>query len=547
MTLFLTKFKISTRLGVSFALLLVLLGAIAVSAVANLQRSSDFSHKLVTEDVAQGVLAAQVQSLAQQSSLNLLLILNTQDRDKRVALYKTLDSDNANLDEILNTLAMRDGEMASPELAQIISLREAYQREFLQTVDFVEWDPESAITQFEEKTRPALTRLLSTIEEYLSEQNAATLNKFAQVQSSSERSIKLTVVLAALAIAIGVLLSLLVSRSIVKPLQQAVITAQRMSKGDLRFTEVSRGRDEVSQLMAAFGMMSRELSELVSAICGSTGKVQGAAGSLDTSVDNMAEVASQQLEAVRSIAGTVSHFSEQSQQAAATTSQAREQVEQAKHLAGQGQQLIERATAEFDVISDSIKRSAEAVDTLRDRSVAVRNLVTTVREIAEQTNLLALNAAIEAARAGESGRGFSVVADEVRNLASRTGTATEEINQVIDAMEGETQVSVERISSGREELERGVSLLREMVQPLSDLNAGAKASAEQLALLETAVATQAQDSELIDVQVQQIREMTAGNQETIDYISEATDGLAELSEVLEGEVGRFDLNEHAMS
>ncbi len=542
---FLRGFKISTRLTVSYVTLLVLLIFISVLAITTLKQSSSFSEKLITHDVAQGMVSADVQHLAQASAITLLLILNNENREERVLLYKELDQYNAQLDAILNNLAMRDGEMVNQQLANIVKLRADYSKAFLKTVDFVEWDPESALTEFNQNTNPALKALLGAIQSYISEQNQATLNSFHQIKANSAQSITLTAGLSIAAVVIGILLALFVSRSIVKPIREAVVIAKRMSKGDLRFSEEIIGKDEVSELSRAFAMMSHELSALISSICGSAMQVQDSSQSLDNSVERMASVAGTQLQAVSSIAESVGHFSEQSSQAAATTSQAREQAENAKELAATGQQLIAKATKEFDVISSSIESSAQSVDTLKERSVAVRHLVTTVREIAEQTNLLALNAAIEAARAGETGRGFSVVADEVRNLASRTETATSEINAVIDAMEQETEISVQRISHGRAELEAGIVLISEMVEPLNALNDGARASVEQLNLLSGAVASQADDSAQIDNEVQLIKEMATNNQGSIVEVSQITGNLGGLSQTLEGNVSKFSLADHA--
>jgi methyl-accepting chemotaxis protein len=538
---FLRNFKISTRLTVSYVSLLALLIIISVLAITNLQRSSHFSEKLITQDVAQGVIAADVQRLAQASAISLLLILNNQDRDERVILYKIMDEYNRELDEILNSLAIRNGEMVNAKLQNIVEMRSTYSTEFLKTVDFVEWDPESALSQFNDNTHPALNALLQSIQQYISEQNQSTLNSFTKIQKNSSDSINLMAGLSIAAVVIGFLLALFVSRSIVRPIQAAVVVAKKMSKGDLRFDQKIIGNDELSELISAFSLMSSELSSLISTICESAIQVQGSSQSLDNSVEQMASISSSQLQAVSSIASTVSHFSAQSAAANQTTSQAKEQADNAKQLAATGQQLIERATQEFDVISASIKSSAQAVDTLKERSVSVRVLVTTVRKIAEQTNLLALNAAIEAARAGESGRGFSVVADEVRNLALRTEAATSEINAVIDAIDQETDTSVQRISNGREELEAGILLIREMVQPLNELNEGAKASVEQLNLLESAVSSQTQDSENIDQEVQKIQTMAINNQGSIVEVSEITNNLGGLSHTLKSNVSKFSL------
>jgi len=538
---FLRKINIRNRLILSFSILISLLLIISVVAVTNLKTTSQFSEKLITQDVEQGLLAAKVQTLAQSSAINLLLILNTQERDLRVALYKELDINNQQLDDILTTLTMRDGKMVDEKLARLVEMRGIYSKEFLKTVDFVEWDPESAIIQFNERTHPALSNLLQAIEQYISEQNVATVDSFQEIKAQSGYYINLMCLLAIIAIVVGIVLAVFVSRSIVLPIKRAVLAAKRMSKGDLRFSEQDLGRDEVSQLNRAFILMADELSMLMFNICKSAMSVQNSSTMLDGSVDFIANSVKVQLTAVGSIAESVGHFSEQSNLAAVATSQAKEQANSAKLLANEGQQLIDKATQEFAVISASINRSSEAVDTLKMRSESVRKLVTTVQKIADQTNLLALNAAIEAARAGESGRGFSVVADEVRNLALRTSDATQEINEVIDAIERETDISVQTITSGRLELESGIAIISEMVKPLGELNDGAQISAEQLALLESSVVAQANDSEKIELELQKIKKMSADNEDTIVKIADTTESLGELSQGLESNISKFKL------
>lgn len=538
---FLRKINIRNRLILSFTILISLLLIISVVAVTNLKVTSQFSEKLITQDVEQGLLAAKVQTLAQSSAINLLLVLNTQERDERVKLYKELDKNNQDLDNIIDTLTMRDGKMVDEKLAKLVEMRSVYSTEFLKTVDFVEWDLESAVTQFNEHTHPALSSLLLAIQQYITEQNVATIDSFKEIKTQSGYYINLMSLLALIAIVVGVILAVFVSRSIVLPIKNAVLVAKRISKGDLRFNEQDLGNDEVSELNKAFILMAQELSMLMSNICQSAMSVKSSSTTLDSSVDFIANSANVQLTAVGSIADSVSHFSEQSNQAATATSQAKDQATSAQLLAYEGQQLIDKATKEFAVISTSISRSSEAVNTLKIRSESVRKLVTTVQKIADQTNLLALNAAIEAARAGESGRGFSVVADEVRNLALRTGDATHEINEMIDAIERETDISVQTITSGRLELESGIAIISEMVKPLAELNDGAQISVEQLALLESSVVAQAHDSEKIELELQKIKQMSVDNQDAIVNIAKTTQSLGELSQGLQSNISKFKL------
>lgn len=204
--------------------------------------------------------------------------------------------------------------------------------------------------------------------------------------------------------------------------------------------------------------------------------------------------------------------------------------------------MIAGASREIAQISVTITASAASVDALRERALSVRKLLETVREIADQTNLLALNASIEAARAGETGRGFAVVADEVRKLADRTSKATIEINTVIDDIDRETGIAVERIGQGRSEMERGVALIEEIVPPLDQLRDGAQHSLERLDDLSHTLAHQAQESRSIADSVVRIGAMASENLDASSHVSETSDKLKGLAGQLSLEVARFKIS-----
>ena len=538
----LSNIRIGIRLGISFFILLLLLVVIAVVALLRMEQQSESSRNFVTRDVSRVMLASTINIHAQSAALKLLQILPNKERDVRIKLYKEMDDQNKLLDEVIAEIGQNYGDMEPSLLAEIKQHRKVYNEAFFETVDLVEADIDLAIKQFNQDTGPALELLLSAISQLLvSEQNRMfDEQKMSEVDNQQAQNI--VILLAIVAFVLGGGMAILVSRSISLPLKGAVEFSRKISLGDLRPQEFSQRKDEIGELMSTLSQMRNELFSLISSINESSEHIQFSAESLEEPVKSINTGSHQQVESVTSIIDALTLFSQQATHSASTAQEAQLQSENARNLAVEGKQRIEQATQEFASISATISHSASAVDALRERAKSVRDLIKTISEIADQTNLLALNAAIEAARAGESGRGFSVVADEVRGLAGRTGQATIEINDVIDAIDRETLVAVERISEGKSEMERGVDMLQQMVDPLTNLSAGAQTSLEGLNILEEAVAEQANESARIEQKVKQIGDKALENESAVDIVTSTTHKLSGMSESLANQVRKFLLS-----
>jgi methyl-accepting chemotaxis protein len=537
----LSNMPISQRLGLSFIAILLLLVIISTVALTQMNKQSAMAQAFITNDVTKFVEISGIQSHAQRSALLLLQILPTQERSQRILLYKEMDNENRLLDKAIKKMAQSFGDNLPSHFLTMINRQKTYNDNFMETVEYVEADIETALEHYHESTRPALEALLMSISKYLegeqtrmfkNQKNNAEANGYVQ---------KTVIVIAFIAFILGTVLAIGVSRSIVKPLNETVEMAKKIALGDLKPTAIIERNDEVGALASAIENMRVNLSTLISSIQTSSSCIQSSALALNKPVQEVHSASMDQVAAVDDIGRAVYEFSLQSSQSAETAQQAKLQSLNARDLASQGKNMIEKATSEFATISLTISQSAEAVQGVHNQAKSVRDLITMISQIADQTNLLALNAAIEAARAGESGRGFSVVADEVRALAGRTAKATIEINQVIDGIDNETENAVDRITAGQSELEQGVSMLQEMVTPLVDLNTGAQESLASLELLERAVADQAQESAQIESSVKNIGAKANTNQMAIEKVTMTTNDLSNMAQGLTDQVSKFTL------
>jgi methyl-accepting chemotaxis protein len=533
----LRNIRIGTRLVVCFSIIFVFLISISMVSISRMNALAETSRAFIDEDVKQVLIASDINIQAEAAALALLQILLTEDREQRTPLYKKMDSHNAAINRLMNELS--ESSQDELDLSQISKSRNEYDESLTATVELVELSAARALAHYRDNTQPKLNKLLSNIASLLEQQQMEMHNKQRFSEQSNGRAVTIVIGLSVTALVLVGLLATLVSRSIVGPLRKTVSIAQKIAGGDLRQLSISLEKDEIGDLEKAFEIMCRELNHLISSIHESAKEITLSTAGLSDPVSSVQDGSGQQRQAVTRIEQSVAAFANDSARAVRAAAESKEQAERAMNLASEGKILIDRTTVEFDNISTTISNSASVVESLRDHAVSVSNLVSSVREIAEQTNLLALNAAIEAARAGESGRGFSVVADEVRNLAGRASRATSEIDEVIESIVSETKTAADQIGLGRKEMEEGVTLLQQLVQPLNDLSTGAQVSFEQLRELEQAVSDQSEGSNGITVEVQQIAIMASDNSEAVSLVTRATTRLNELSNNLAVQTEKF--------
>ena len=200
---------------------------------------------------------------------------------------------------------------------------------------------------------------------------------------------------------------------------------------------------------------------------------------------------------------------------------------------------LEETRAQFEAIAGTLNGAGDVTRKLADRSENISSIVNVIREIAEQTNLLALNAAIEAARAGEQGRGFAVVADEVRKLAERTATATQEIGQLLSGIQGEIGQVVVAMQQGQTQMNSGQEMVGAARQLVEEIGDEARSSAQNVHSIADSTREQGIAANAIAQRIEQIVQMADRNHSAISEAQASVDQLTRMATELEGELGRF--------
>jgi methyl-accepting chemotaxis protein len=339
---------------------------------------------------------------------------------------------------------------------------------------------------------------------------------------------------------IGLALSLgLINRSISRPLAQAGEAVAAMAKGDLTRPLPATRNDEVGAIIAQLATMETGLRELVSGIREDVVKVASSASELAAAAASSAQISRNQSEAVSGMAASVEQLS-------VSIDQVDEHARSAKEIAGatcirldESGHIIDDAANGISGIAADVHATAGTLKVLEGLSGQISSIVSVIREIADQTNLLALNAAIEAARAGEQGRGFAVVADEVRKLAERTTSSTQEIAAMIGNIQQGAQRAVLEVESGVTSVNKGVTLAQKAGESVGSIREAGSQVTRVVDDIELAIREQAAATREIAKAVESIARGAEENSANVAQTAASARALESLAQQLGTMTSRF--------
>jgi len=343
-----------------------------------------------------------------------------------------------------------------------------------------------------------------------------------------------------LALALGIGASLLIRQLIVQPLRQAVQLVQRVAAGDLSDPPTDSGRrDELGQLLGTVGSMLGSLRGLVGRIDRGVGSLNGMAGSLaEVTLSNSRGVEHQRQE-TELAATAMQQMAATAQEVARNAGEASEAVAHADQQAREGDELVRQASDKIDHLAVEMGGCAEAMRSLLVESAAIGGVLDVIKAVAEQTNLLALNAAIEAARAGEQGRGFAVVADEVRGLARRTQRSTTEIEGLIVRLSNVAQQAAERLQGSHVLSDETVVLAAQASQALARITRAVSSIEQMNQQIAAAAEQQSVVAEQVSQSMTRVREVAEGSARESLQLQVSTADLQQVGGELKAAVGHF--------
>lgn len=341
----------------------------------------------------------------------------------------------------------------------------------------------------QKEAKEALETALADINTLFDAVQKQSLDGQNAILESVQANLVRNIIVAALGLVAAIFLAVIVTRSISKPLGRINKGLSQLSKGDLSTKLPQEGNDEFSALSAKVNSLTDSLRELVGNILEQEKRlIDITKESVELGNKSLSEV-DKQREQVTVTSTNTKHVQEKSRSNLAQINEAMDALRDITKQSTDIGQLVQKSSQQVGNQARQAESSAQIINRLDDNSRNIGSILDVIKTIAEQTNLLALNAAIEAARAGEQGRGFAVVADEVRTLANRTHDSTEEIEQMIGNLQKDAAQAVKAINAGREQAQEGVEItqqvsqqvesIREIIERLSDINEHIVADTEQ--------------------------------------------------------------------
>jgi methyl-accepting chemotaxis protein len=340
---------------------------------------------------------------------------------------------------------------------------------------------------------------------------------------------------------LSIVLGLVIRASIVRGAGNLEAAATRLAQGDLTVNVKITGKDEFSQVAVAFNRMSAEFNQIVGEIRGAADKISLAANGTTNNSQNVAASSNRQEQSAQNANAAANFLTQAVDEIGGYIGDMVRSADQASDLARKGQSVISDAVAGISAISHSVNQTSGMIGSLGEHSDVIGQIVSVIKDIADQTNLLALNAAIEAARAGEQGRGFAVVADEVRKLAERTTRATGEISTTVVTIQNETAQAVHAMELAQKEVTQGVEKARQGDRAILDITQAVSSLTNQIHSIDDIRAKQDESSRDIVSRIQEILRMAQSNRSASESSAQAAATLTELSTHLTSAVSRFRL------
>ncbi|MEB5933674.1 methyl-accepting chemotaxis protein [Pseudomonas mosselii] len=539
----LRRLNIAPRAGLGFgimALLVVALGGFALQQMTSMrQQSEQVDNNWLPSVISVG---SMTQDMLRIRALTLRLLVNTDPAAQQ--------QNRARIEEIKGGLSKAqnhyDGLIVLPEERTLFDRYQVLERQYMtlqgQVVQLAtDGHVQDAAVLVNGEMNQLADQMTATLNELI-ELNNHQANSATDLAEAVYNGAKVWVgVLLVIALSLTVVLALALTRSIVRPLGQSLKVAETVATGDLTPQITVQGDDEPARLLAALKSMQQSLRETIGRISDSASQLASASEELSAVTEDATRGLQQQSMEIEQAATAVNQMTAAVEEVASNAVATSEASRESDQIARRGREQVQATVTAIEALASGVAGNAEEVGQLAQQVHDISKVLDVIGSIAEQTNLLALNAAIEAARAGEAGRGFAVVADEVRALAHRTQTSTQEIEQMIVAIRSGAERAVQGMQHSDAQARSTLDGARAAGQALEAIAAAIGQINERNLVIASASEQQAQVAREVDRNLTTIRDLAHQSSAGAEETSAASQALSRLAVDLNTLVQRFSV------
>lgn len=561
------RVTIQTKLLISFILLAILAGVIGGLSYNLTSQTKKTYSDLIDKKAEVRLKAKSIEANIFQQNSNLYSYLLTQNEQFKNSLSKSSNQINQLIQSTLPLLTTEEDKRLLTEIKQ---LSEPYEKNINTTIELAENRLDLAQRKAIETVIP-LGKIISDTAIELADRQEKLMQdererSNAIIASASNMNLIFSIFIFVLSIAIG----LYISRSISKPIRQVNEAVKVVANGDLTQTEIIvKNRDEVGELAASFNQMSQNLRELIREVGTSAEQVAASSEQLTASAEESTQAASQISAAIQEVAfgsenqlqGTeesaiaIEEVTQGLQKIAQSSQSVSETSAETAKSAEQGNKAIQQTINQMNEIQNSVNHSVVKVKLLNERSMEIKKIIDVITDISSQTNLLALNAAIEAARAGEHGKGFAVVADEVRKLAEQSSASADQIIELIRDIESNLNETIGAMDLVNKNVEIGVDVAGESGKAFEKILRAIEEVASQIQEVSSISEQLSANSQQVNASVQSIatiaKQVTSNSQNVVaaseeqsasmEEVTASASSLANMAENLQQTISKFKI------
>lgn len=521
---------------------MVVLGVVAILAMKTMGNSARDIYEVQFKKYELSTATLDDARAANIGVYRLFTWMNNYDEKKIKSVAAEIDQKIDEATQNARELSTKDNitTVEKENLQQVLESLASYKKEISQSIEMAEVDPNMGLTSMQTADKTFL-KLQSQIQNVVEVADKSAKQQYEKTLATSKTAITGFVGILLIAIVSSIAISLWLGGKIINSLKQTINIAKRIASGDLTGAIAVNGHDEIAELELALRDMQSNLHDIVSGIMSAVDGLQAMSQSLTGSSSTIVYGISQQHKAATTMAAAIEQMSMNIQVINTHALSADEAMKDSNHLAIEGKRVLLNVKDSMRRIESSSQETRNVVESLGKESEQISNIINVIKGIADQTNLLALNAAIEAARAGEQGRGFAVVADEVRSLAARTASSTLEITAMINAIQSGVAGAVSGMQLGVALVGDGGVLAASAEKAVEQSVAKISEVTVMVSEMSSALREQRTASEMIAKEVHHIAEMGEQNNAASANTTEAIARLNDLSINIQKMVSRFNI------